>query len=232
MSGMLQNGIFDLIAESGPVAKLVLLVLLGASIFSWSLIFSKLRLLKSATGENSEFLNAFWNSRSMDEVFTKSERFERSPVARIFRNGAKELRKVQETPASDATLGVENVGRALSRAANAEIADLEKNVSWLATTASATPFIGLFGTVWGIMNSFQSIGASGAANLAVVAPGISEALITTAMGIAAAVPAVIAYNHIVVKIRRISIDMDCFSQDFLNIVQRRMPQSSSTKAGN
>jgi biopolymer transport protein TolQ len=231
MNGMFQNGVFDLISQSGPIAKLILLVLLSASVFSWALIFSKLRVLKKASWENTEFLNLFWNSRSMDEVLAKSERFERSPVARIFKNGARELKKVHETPVADPSLGVENVGRALSRSANSEVADLERNVSWLATTASATPFIGLFGTVWGIMNSFQSIGASGAANLAVVAPGISEALITTAMGIAAAVPAVIAYNHIVVKIRRISIDMDCFSQDFLNIIQRRLPNQAG-KAGN
>ncbi len=231
MNGMFQNGVYDLISQSGPVAKFVLLVLVSASVFSWALIFSKLRLLKKASWENTEFLNLFWNSRSMDEVLAKSERFERSPVARMFKNGARELKKVHEIPAADPALGVENVGRALSRAANSEVADLERNVSWLATTASATPFIGLFGTVWGIMNSFQSIGASGAANLAIVAPGISEALITTAMGIGAAVPAVIAYNHIVVKIRRISIDMDCFSQDFLNIIQRRLP-SQAGKAGN
>ncbi|NDD90875.1 protein TolQ [bacterium] len=224
---MLQNGVFDLISQSGPVAKLVLLVLLLASVLSWALIFSKLRVLKKAAWENTEFLNVFWNSRSMDEVLIKSERFERSPVARIFKNGARELKKINDSSQSDPR-SMDNVGRALSRSANSEIADLERNVSWLATTASATPFIGLFGTVWGIMNSFQSIGASGAANLAVVAPGISEALITTAMGIAAAVPAVIAYNHILVKIKRISIDMDCFAQDFLNIVNRRVPAQAGT----
>ena len=230
MNGMLQNGVFDLISQSGPVAKLVLLILLAASMFSWALIFAKLRVLKKASWENTEFLNVFWNSRSIDEVLMKSERFDRSPVARIFRNGARELKKVNDTAGSEPR-SMDNVGRALSRSANSEVADLERNVSWLATTASATPFIGLFGTVWGIMNSFQSIGASGAANLAIVAPGISEALITTAMGIAAAVPAVIAYNHILVKIKRIAIDLDCFSQDFLNIIHRRVPSQSSGKAG-
>ena len=229
---MLQNGIFDLISQSGPVGKMVLAILVIASIFSWALIFSKLRLLKKASWENTEFLNVFWNSRSMDEVLIKSERFDRSPVARIFKNGARELKKLSDSSQGDPK-SMDNVGRALSRSANSEIADLERNVSWLATTASATPFIGLFGTVWGIMTSFQSIGASGAANLAIVAPGISEALITTAMGIAAAVPAVIAYNHILVKIKRIAIDMDCFAQDFLNIVHRRAPNQPGTsgKAG-
>ena len=128
--------------------------------------------------------------------------------------------------------GVENVHRALLRASNTEIAALERQVGWLATTASAAPFIGLFGTVWGIMNSFQNIGATGAANLAVVAPGISEALITTATGIGAAIPAVIAYNHFAGQIKRLATDMDCFAHDFLNIVQRsvsaRRPQGQLT----
>lgn len=219
---MIQNGIFDLISQSGPVAKLILLLLVATSIFSWGIIFSKLRTLKLANSENTEFLNVFWNGKNMEEVLIKAERFERSPVAKVFRNGARELKKQSEG------VQVENVERALSRAANWEVAELEKNVSWLATAASAAPFVGLFGTVWGIMNSFQSIGATGAANLAVVAPGISEALITTAAGIGAAVPAVIAYNHIVVQIRRVTIDMDTFSQDFLNIVHRRTPTKGNS----
>jgi len=161
----------------------------------------------------------------MEEVLIKSERFDHSNMARLFRNGVRELKKLTDQSKVD-TFAIENVNRALSKSTNNEVAEMEKNVSWLATTASATPFIGLFGTVWGIMNSFQNIGSKGAANLAIVAPGISEALITTAMGIAAAVPAVIAYNHILVKIKRITIDMDGFSQDFLNIIQRRLKTNS------
>jgi biopolymer transport protein TolQ len=213
-----QHGVMDLIAQSGPMAKLVLLVLLFSSVFSWAIIFTKLKMLRHCFWENSEFLNLFWNSRSVDEVIGRTDRFERSPIARVFRNGVKELKKLPEKDQDPRT--VENISRALARSSNHEVATLEKNVSWLATVASATPFIGLFGTVWGIMNSFQSIGASGAANLAVVAPGISEALITTAMGIGAAVPAVIAYNHILTQIKRIAIDLDGFTQDFLNILQR------------
>jgi biopolymer transport protein TolQ len=208
----------DLISQSGPMAKLVLLVLLVASILSWAIIFSKVRLLNRCTWENSEFLNLFWNSRNVDDVLARTERFERSPVAKVFRNGVRELKKLSEREQDPRT--IDNISRSLYRASSAEVAKLEKNVSWLATVASATPFIGLFGTVWGIMNSFQSIGASGAANLAVVAPGISEALITTAMGIGAAVPAVIGYNHILTLIKRAAIDMDGFTQDFLNIIQR------------
>ena len=142
---------------------------------------------------------------------------EGSPVAAVFKSGVKELKKVAPGEGAD---GIDNVHRALVRASNSEIAGFERHVGWLATTASAAPFVGLFGTVWGIMNSFQNIGATGAANLAVVAPGISEALITTATGIGAAIPAVIAYNHFAGQIKRLSVDMECFTQDFLNIIQR------------
>lgn len=218
-----QSGFMDLITHSGPMAKLVLLLLLGASLLCWSIIFMKWRSLKMATSENAEFLEAFWNAKNIDDVYTKVDSYGRSPVAAVFKAGVKELKKFTTSDFSAAEeQGVENINRALQRASNTEIASLEKNVSWLATTASAAPFVGLFGTVWGIMNSFQSIGASGAANLAVVAPGISEALITTATGIGAAIPAVIAYNHFSGQIRRHAVDIDGFSQDFLNLIQRSM----------
>lgn len=217
-----QNSFFDLIQASGPVAKMVLLVLLIASFFCWAIIFTKSRSLRLAMKENALFLNTFWNGKDIEEIFSKSDRFPRSPVCSVFKSGVKELRKLSaggETGSMESH-GVDNINRALNRASNAEIANLEKHVSWLATTASAAPFVGLFGTVWGIMNSFQSIGATGAASLAVVAPGISEALITTATGIAAAIPAVIAYNHFNGTIRRLAVDIDNFSQDFTNIVSR------------
>ncbi len=217
-----QTGVLELVAEAGPVAKLVLLILLGASVFCWAIIFTKWRSLATALSENAKFLNVFWHGKNIDEIMTKTDKFPRSPVAAVFKSGVRELKKLSaaELAAATGNEKVENIYRALVRASNSEIAGLEKHVSWLATTASAAPFVGLFGTVWGIMNSFQSIGASGSANLAVVAPGISEALITTATGIGAAIPAVIAYNHFAGQIKRLSVDMDCFSQDFLNIIQR------------
>lgn len=211
----------SLITDAGPVAKLVLLFLLGASVFCWTIIFTKWRTLKRACHENAEFLNTFWQCKTIDEVLDRSDRYHGSPVAAVFKSGVKEYKKVSSEELNGAESGkTENIQRALARATNSEIASLEKHISWLATTASAAPFIGLFGTVWGIMGSFQSIGASGSANLAVVAPGISEALITTATGIAAAIPAVIAYNHFAGQIKRISVDIECFSQDFVNIIQR------------
>lgn len=217
---MAHSGILTLISDSGMMAKLVLLLLLGASVLCWSIIFAKWRLLKRAQKEDTGFLGVFWNGKNLEEIFTKTDDFPLSPVAAVFKSGVKELRKLSQAEAGIGGDSMDNVYRALMRASNTEVAMLEKHVSWLATTASAAPFVGLFGTVWGIMNSFQNIGATGAANLAVVAPGISEALITTATGIGAAIPAVIAYNHFAGQIKRRSLDMECFAQDFLNIVQR------------
>ena len=196
----------DLVMSAGPMGKLILLLLFGISVFCWAIIFAKYRSLKIAQSENGKFLGFFWQSKSMDEIFLRIDQYARSPVAAVFRSGMKELRKLPGGyDPSTSGLEVENVSRSLTRSANDEIAVLERHVTWLATTASAAPFIGLFGTVWGIMTSFQRIGASGAANLAVVAPGISEALIATAAGIGAAIPAAISYNYFLNQIKRVEI---------------------------
>jgi biopolymer transport protein TolQ len=222
-AALAQTGFIGLIADSSLVAKFVLLILFGASVYCWAIIFTKWKTMSRATEQNAEFLNVFWHGQNLDEILTKSDKFPSSPVASVFKSGLKELRKVAPTEAALQTLNnVDNVHRALIRSSSSEVALLERHVGWLATTASAAPFVGLFGTVWGIMNAFQSIGASGAANLAVVAPGISEALITTATGIGAAIPAVVAYNHFAGQIRRMAVEMDGFSQDFINIVQRNV----------
>jgi len=228
---LVQTGLLDLVLQSGPVAKLVLLTLLGSSVASWGIIFSKWRTLREAAVENDEFLELFWHGKTLDEIHARSEQFGRSPVAAVFDHGVKELRKITASsgaadPRHIDPGSLENIARALARQSNDEIAELESRVGWLATVASATPFVGLFGTVWGIMNSFQGIGAAGGANLAVVAPGISEALVTTAAGIAAAVPAVVAYNHFAGRIKRMATDMDSFCQDFLNIISRSLLQNS------
>lgn len=218
-----QTGLIDLILSASLIAKLVLATLLFASVYCWAIIFTKSRTLKLALKENNEFLKMFWQGKSIEEIFSASDPFSRSPVAAVFKSGVKELKKLTSADVRpSAEIGVDNIYRALQRASYTEVTSLEKHVGWLATTASAAPFVGLFGTVWGIMTSFQGIGASGSANLAVVAPGIAEALITTATGIGAAIPAVVAYNHFANQIKRISVDIDCFSQDFLNIVQRSL----------
>jgi biopolymer transport protein TolQ len=227
----IQMGFFDLILASGPMAKLVLLSLVAASLASWGIILSKWRTLKEARLENARFDELFWSGRNIEEIYVKAEEIENSPVAMVFKAGVKELKKF---PYSDSQpldeLAIDNIARALARASGEQVTLLEKQVGLLATTASAAPFVGLFGTVWGIMNSFQSIGLAGGANLAVVAPGISEALITTAAGIAAAVPAVIGYNHFANSIKRQAVNIDSFTQDFLNILQRNVLSQAAHRA--
>lgn len=220
----------DLILQSGLMAKFVLILLLAASILCWAIMLLKWKMLRQASRQNQAFLDIFWKGKSIDEIYTLVENYARSPVARVFESGFRELKKLSNAEIRAYTdSSIDNIQRALSRTLTARITELEKHISWLGTTASAAPFVGLFGTVWGIINSFQNIGATGSANLAVVAPGISEALITTAMGIAAAIPAVVAYNHFVGQIRRIAIDTEGFSKDFLNILQRNLMTAGGPK---
>ena len=214
---------WTLILDASPLVKLVLLLLLAASIVTWAIILAKVKLTRTAMESNKEFLEIFWHANGLDEVNQKVENFPHSPIAQVFNAGYRELRKL---PAQDRTVDgvpeVHNIERALNRTHSIELDQMEKYVDFLASTASAAPFVGLFGTVWGIMSSFQNIGATGSASLAVVAPGISEALIATAVGLAAAIPAAIAYNYLLNKIKRISLDMESFSQEFLNMIQRSL----------
>jgi biopolymer transport protein TolQ len=174
-----------------------------------------------------EFTELFWKLRRFDEVFEISKKYGKSPVAQIFQRGYQELSHVKksETTSSDVQFsasGIENVEHAMRRACQSEMADLEQLVPFLATVGSTSPFIGLFGTVVGIMNSFAEIGAKGSANLATVAPGIAEALVATAAGLLAAIPAVMAYNYFSTRIRALAVDMENFSSDFLSIVRRHI----------
>lgn len=214
-------GVWDLVLQASLLVKLVLLFLVTASILCWTIVITKWAQLRKNQTENLKFFEIFWQSKNLDEVLEKSNKLEKSPAAAVFRSGFKELKKVSSS-SSGSNYEIQNIERALERALNLEVSVLDKNVTWLASTASAAPFVGLFGTVWGIMNSFQGIGSTGSANLAVVAPGIAEALIATAFGLAAAIPAAIFYNHFVNQIRRMGIDLNSFSQDFLNIVQRNL----------
>jgi biopolymer transport protein TolQ len=221
--------IISLIFAASPVVKGVLLLLALMSISSWYVIGSKALYLGRALSRSSEFLEAFWKTQRLDDVWKMTEESSPSPVSEVFRAGYVELAKLrrrrteQGAQADPEThLGdLESIQRALDRARTTAVTEMEHRVPLLATTASAAPFIGLFGTVWGIMNSFRSIGAKGAANLATVAPGIAEALVATAIGLVAAIPAVMAYNYFVRRIRVVSADMETFANDFLNIVRRR-----------
>jgi len=213
---------WTLIMDAGPLVKLILLLLLGASVLTWAILYQKSKTIKASREDDEKFIDYFWTSKSLDEISNNRDAFEHSTVAKVFAAAYRELRKM---PVPEIT----NLERSLNRAQMVQMDSLEKHVDWLATIASAAPFIGLFGTVWGIMNSFQGIGATGSANLAVVAPGISEALIATAVGLAAAIPASIGYNSLLSKIKRCSLDMETFSQEFLNMVQRNLSNAAKVQ---
>lgn len=237
-SGELASGfrgsVIDLVLYSGPVVKGVLIILLFFSVFSWAIIFSKMRLIKRAENESRAFLRLFWEGKQLSSIFGDSKKLRFSPTAEIFRAGYVELTKLSQAthnpnnPGKETDLtalgielsGIDNISRAMRQAATSEMTKLERALGFLATTGSTTPFIGLFGTVWGIMDAFRGIGLRGSATLAVVAPGISEALIATAAGLAAAIPAVVAYNYYINRIKVLNAEMENFSSEFLNIVKR------------
>lgn len=220
----------DLLFSSSPIVMAVLLMLVAFSFVSWAIIYNKYRMVKKSRSSTEQFLEIFWGGKSMDFIYSESKKFPDSPISRLFQSGYKELQKIVDkerqkqekkegvviAPASS----IENVERALVMSHRMESLKLENSMTFLATAASTAPFIGLFGTVWGIMNSFQNIGAQGGASLATVAPGIAEALIATAVGLACAIPATMGYNYFNHKIRSIRADMDVFGSDFLNIVKR------------
>jgi len=219
-----------LLIGAGIVVKLVLLLLGFFSVVSWAIILFKFVQIQRANSESERFMDFFWKSKRFDAIASQMDRFTNSPLTVLFNEGYGELKKLVEngegrtdgSAFSTDLGGIENVSRALRRATNSEITRLEKYTTFLATTGSTSPFIGLFGTVWGIMTAFEGIGRTGSASLAVVAPGIAEALIATAIGLVAAIPAVMAYNHFQHKIRVLIKEMDSFSTEFLNIVQRNI----------
>lgn len=218
--------IFSLFWQAGIIVKLVMLLLLGFSGMSWFIIYQKFILFRDLKLESDRYLDLFWNSKSLADAY-KEAADSSCPEAFIFKSGYSELQKIEKVKQQDGeqTLemrlaGMDNLKRVLAKTGAMESATIEKNLSFLATTGSATPFIGLFGTVWGIMVSFNEIGAHGSASLAVVAPGISEALVATAGGLGVAIPAVIFFNYFSNKLASVEHDMDNFSSDFLNLVER------------
>lgn len=236
--GTYEIDVIKMISGAGLMVQFVLLMLLFFSVTSWAIIIVKFRYLRRAFKESDQFIDYFWKSRDLAGAFAKAKLLQGSPIARVFRIGYLELKKLSQTGGSlsqegngsaGSSLmmgfgGSTNVKRALRRAINSETTRMGQMVPFLATTGNTTPFIGLFGTVWGIMNSFHGIGLRGSASLAVVAPGISEALIATAAGLAVAIPAVIAFNYFMQKIRFIESELNSFSADFLNILERDILQ--------
>mgnify|MGYP000025775935 CR=1 FL=1 len=211
--------VLNLILGAGPVVKLVLLILLFFSVFSWAIIFYKFRFLSKVEKESEEFQRIFASSKNWDTLYASTKRLTLSPMANLFRS--------VYSMASAEEVDREEVKRTLKRVESLEASRLEKYLTFLATTGSSTPFIGLFGTVWGIMNSFRGIGRIGSASLAVVAPGIAEALIATAAGLVAAIPAVIAYNYYLSRTRKNIIFMEDFSQELMDYFMRKYAETKT-----
>ncbi len=228
----LTAGVVELVVNAGPVAKLVLVVLLCFSIISWALIVEKWWHFRRIRRQTVAFVKVFREARRPSVVLGAAKKYRESPLARMYASAYQEFSGIPEIldrRVDDEEFGperLEAVNRALRRTAALEGSKLERYLPFLATTASSTPFIGLFGTVWGIMAAFHGIGRQGSASLAVVAPGISEALIATAAGLAAAIPAVIGYNFFVARVRSWNIEMEGFTLDFLNLLTR--PGTKST----
>jgi biopolymer transport protein TolQ len=205
--------IVKMVGQMGAVAQTVLVILFVFSLMSWSIILSKWASLRRARAQSGRFLRAFRKAQRLQDLAAVSEQFKPSPLVPVFENAYEEFRRQGEQ-------NIPAVHRAAQIAASEELSRLERRLPWLATTGAVAPFIGLFGTVWGIIDAFSGLGDAGAATLRAVAPGISEALITTAAGLAAAVPAVIAYNIFTHRMREFGARMDDFSLELLNLIER------------
>lgn len=227
LSGNFNGSLLNMIIDAGPMVKFVLLLLLIFSVVSWAIIFLKYRYYRNIKKDNELFNADYSRSTKLSDVLPAAKKYSFSTTAEVFRVGYVELTKINK-PLNDSAQGsdeirltsLDNLERSMNKACNTEMTKLESALGFLATTGSASPFIGLFGTVWGIMDTFKGIGARGTATLAVVAPGISEALIATAAGLAAAIPAVIFYNYFLTQSKNMVQEMDNFAAEFLNIVER------------
>jgi len=216
----------EILSDASVLELVVLALLLGVSVFSWAIIALKSRQLSAARAQSLTFLDTFWKASRLDAIYQSAKTLEASPLSKVFCAGYDELNRLAQTKnGEDGALaerlgGIENVERALTRASTAQITELEHNVSFLGTIGSAAPFVGLFGTVVGILNAFNAIAEQGNATLATVAAPVGNALFATAAGLFAAIPAVVAYNSFVSRIRVFDTEMSNFSADFLNIVKR------------
>lgn len=238
--------IVNLVVQSGAVARGVLLILLFFSLASWTIIFLKLKAYRRAERESDRFFADFRRVKNVGDLTNKGLKKEGGPLAAMFREGYREVSPHLKTSLNDPTNGrlkgnpsphvkegskveaaevLDSLNRTLRYASLGEIAHLERYLIFLATTGSVTPFIGLFGTVWGIMDAFAAIGSAGSANLGAVAPGIAEALVNTAAGLAAAIPAVIAYNYFLNRVKAFATKMDLFALEFLGLAERVLIKS-------
>ena len=214
--------VFNLIRQTGAVAQVVLVILLIFSILSWSIILTKWASIRRARAQSGRFLRAFRKTQRLQDIAAISDQFKPSPLVAVFDNAYDEFRRQGDS-------NIPAVQRAAQIGASEELSRLERKLPWLATTGAVAPFVGLFGTVWGIIDAFNGLGDAGAATLRAVAPGISEALITTAAGLFAAIPAVIAYNQFTHSMREFGARMDDFSMELLNFIERTTGVSTGVR---
>ena len=223
-----QESVLDMVLGSGLVVRVVLIILLMFSVGCWGIALAKSREMRRARRQSERFVEIFWDAKNLSAIQAASVDLKESPVAQVFRGGYQELQRVNKAkrnnPGGDdestELLGTDNVQRALTRARTQEVTRLERGLTFLATTASTAPFIGLFGTVWGIMTAFRGLSTTTSSSIQAVAPGIAEALIATAVGLAAAIPAVVMYNRFARQVRVLTAEMDTFASEFLNIAER------------
>jgi len=219
--------LFSLISEASIPVQLVMLILLLASFLSWWFIFRKLFAIREETKLSDEFEAVFWKGADLNELYqgVVNARYTAGSMERIFESGFREFIKHNRTSGMDIGAVMDGTRRAMRATYQREMDRLESHLAFLATVGSVSPYIGLFGTVWGIMTSFIGLaGSKGVPSLQVVAPGIAEALIATAIGLAAAIPAAVAYNYFISKVRKIDVEMDNFASEFLNVVERYLKQ--------
>jgi biopolymer transport protein TolQ len=224
--GAQSHTLVDLVLQTGPVGKLVLVLLVVASVICWGIVIERYRTFRRAARETRLFVGKFHGGARLAELRDLSERWNASPVAALFRAAFHEVSQLSlETKTGVGRAldedAISDVKRMMERAAASNTRNMERSLTFLATTASTSPFIGLFGTVWGIMSSFQNIGATGSASLEAYAPGIAEALIATAAGLAAAIPAAVAYNSFLRQVRIMGIEMEEFQYDFVHLLHKR-----------
>jgi biopolymer transport protein TolQ len=223
------ESLVTMITGSGIVVQGVLYCLVIFSVASWGIILYKNHQVRAARRQSEKFIKLFWDIKNLNTIHASTQDLADSPVAQVFKAGFEELNRLMRAKRQASTEGtvlttelggIANVERAMRRATSQEITRLERALTFLATTASTTPFVGLFGTVWGIMNAFRGLSLTQSSSIQAVAPGISEALIATATGLFAAIPAVVAFNHFSRQIRVLSVEMDNFAFEFLNIAER------------
>lgn len=221
--------IVHLILDATIVAKLVLLALLAASVVSWTMIFQRVRVIRQARGDFDKFEDRFWSGIDLNKLYMDLSSRRETPrgLETVFMAGFKEFARLSKQPGANSDSILVGSARAMRVALTREVDKLETNLPFLATVGSISPYIGLFGTVWGIMNSFINLGAQKTATLATVAPGIAEALIATAMGLFAAIPAYIAYNRFSTNVEKIETEYDNFVEEFTGILQRKAVDARS-----